>query len=209
MPPSSREPDSEDFVRRYWTALVKLRNRERTESAEGRHLLRQLPPRLMRYECLHLVRAKQKDPEGQYSPRAPMTASALFAPRAGASSGFHRYTNCKFPAPVLRACSSAHHIQEPEDVVAAAVRLVPVQPLPLEAAPISALEFCGPQRYGGPLRFPGCIFQCVRSNAPNSELTSGHTAQFGRNSISFNCTLEKSGLGTTRGIRMIHIPERG
>ncbi len=66
MSPSSREPESEDFVRQYWTALVKLlRNHERTEVAEGRHLLRQMPPRLMRYECLHLVRAKQNDPEGQ------------------------------------------------------------------------------------------------------------------------------------------------
>jgi len=117
MSPSSREPDSEDFIRRYWTALVKLRNRERTEVAEGRHLLRQMPPRPMRFECLNLMRAKQKDPEGQCSPRAPMTASAMFAPRAGASGGFHRYTSCKFPAPVLRACSSARHIQEPEDVV--------------------------------------------------------------------------------------------
>ena len=158
------------FVRQYWTALVMLRNRERTEVADGRRLLRQMPPRSMRNEFLYLVRAKQENPEGQYSPRAPMTASATFAPRAGASSGFHRYANCKFPAPVLRACSSAHHTQEPEDVGGCRRSSLPVQPLPREAAPISALEFCGPQRYGCPLRFPGCIiFQCVRSNAPNPE----------------------------------------
>jgi hypothetical protein len=46
--PSSREPESEDFVRKYWTALVKLRNRESTEVADGRRLLRLPPPRSMR-----------------------------------------------------------------------------------------------------------------------------------------------------------------
>ncbi len=136
-----------------------------------RHLLRQMPPRPMRYKCLHLLRAKQKYPEGQSSPRAPMTASAMFAPRAGAPGGFHRNTNCKFPAPVLRACSSAHTIQEPEDVVAAAVRLS-VQPLPLEAAPVSALEFCGPQRCGCPLRFPGFII--FSAPAPTHQILNSH-----------------------------------
>ena len=102
-------------VTQYWTALVKLRNHARTEFADGRRLLRQMPPRSMRHESPKLVRVKQENPRGQFSPRAPMIASATFAPRAGASSGMHRYANCKLPAPVLRACSSAHHIQEPED----------------------------------------------------------------------------------------------
>jgi hypothetical protein len=111
--PSGREPDSKDFVRTYWTANLKLRYRSATEAVRKRSLLRQMPPRPMRIQSLAGIR--QKNPGGRKSPRAPMTASATFAPRAGASSGFHRYKNCKFPAPVLRACSSAHRIPEPRD----------------------------------------------------------------------------------------------
>ncbi len=115
--PSSREPDSKDFVRAYWTASVILRNCQATMAVKGRGLLRQMPPRPMRTGLLlpSLAGIRQKNPGGRKSPRAPMTASATFAPRAGASGGFHRSTNCKFPAPVLRACSSAHRIPEPGD----------------------------------------------------------------------------------------------
>jgi hypothetical protein len=69
-----------------------------------------MPPRRMRNEISLPARVRQEAPGGQKSPRAPMTASATFAPRAGASSGFHRYTVCKFPAPVLKSLffSSPH-----------------------------------------------------------------------------------------------------
>jgi hypothetical protein len=115
--PSSREPDSKDFVRAYWTASVKLRNCQATKAVMGRSLLWQLPPRPVRMGLLMLSLAgtRQRNPGGRKSPRAPMTASATLAPRAGANDVFHRSTTCKFPAPVLRACSSAHRIPEPVD----------------------------------------------------------------------------------------------
>ncbi len=166
---SSRELENEGFVRPYWTASVNLRNIRETKAEDGRGLLRQMPPRPMRNKYLFLARLKREIPGGQKSSRAPMIASATFAPRAGASSGFHRYTSCKFPAPVLRACSSAHrhpgaggcrwlppfvsHLYSPFRV-----RLHPVVPRN------SAVHY----KCGCPLRFPSCIiFQCARSNAPN------------------------------------------
>lgn len=84
---------------------------------KGRGLLRQMPPRPVRMRLLipSLAGIRQKNPGGRKSPRAPMTASATLTPRAGASDGFHRSTTCKFLAPVLRACSSAHRIPEPRD----------------------------------------------------------------------------------------------
>jgi hypothetical protein len=60
--PSGREPDSEHFVRQNWTAIVKLRIRESTEVADGRRLLRLMPPRSMRNEFPNPARAKSKNP---------------------------------------------------------------------------------------------------------------------------------------------------
>lgn len=182
---------------------MKLRNRVRTEFAEKRHLLRQLPPRPMRCECPHLLRAKQKCPEGQFSPRAPITASALFAPHTGAPGGFHRNTNCKFPAPVLRACSSAHSIQEPGGckwlppfVLYSLFRLRPHY---------SRLGILRSTEMWMPAPLPRLHhFQCARSNAPNPEFSIRSTAHSGRNSISFNCTPEKPGLGTSGAIPTLY-----
>jgi len=64
--------------------------------------LRQMPPRSVRNPFPYLVRARQENPRRQTSPWAPIIASTT-----------HASSNCKFLAPVLRACSSAHHTQEP------------------------------------------------------------------------------------------------
>ena len=156
--PSGREPDSKDFVRSYWTANLKLRYGSATEAVKTHSLLRQMPPRQMCNQSLAGIR--QKNPGGQKSPRAPMTASATFAPRAGASGGFHRSTNCKFPAPVLRACSSAHRIPEPRDCNGC--RRSPTAPS-AKGRKSFCREFCGPLHFGGyPLRFPDCTNYLVR-----------------------------------------------
>jgi len=95
-------------------------------------------------------------------------------------------------------------------MVAAAVRLYPVQPLPREAATVSAGEFCGPQEMDA--RSASQAVSFFGAPAPTHQILNsppGHNAIPGRDPISFNCTSEIHYLGTTRGIQIVHNPEQG
>jgi len=138
---------------------VLLRNHLRTGTFDGRRLLRQTPPRSIRHQFAHPAQTRQRNPGGRKSPRAPIIASATIVQHRGTPSGLHRYTVCMFPAPVLRAYSSAHHTPELEDVEGCrrpslnSHSLLRLRPHHFH----SPGEFCRTSEIGHPLRFSGLI----------------------------------------------------
>ena len=93
--------------------------------------------------------------------------------------------------------------------VAAAVRSNPVQPLPREAATVSAEILRSTEKWIARSASQAVHFSVRRSNAPNSEFTV-RTHCPARARIAIYLLYNRNVLlGTPRGIRMMNIPEQG